>query len=124
MASEVNEEAYQDFRQVVNSSLSTPNQWDWIALIDDSGVEHTRIQISADSRAQWMTDETNQTQQVEVTVTGSDSDINTTVTLAESALYEVSSGGTARHRDSMTSATLAEAGDEVTVRHNIETPQV
>lgn len=125
MASEINEAGYETLRTLINSGLTTDGSWDYIELIDDTGTIVTRIQISGDARASWTTGSTDQVQQVEVTVSGSDGDISPTVTLSESALKNTDSDtADEMHRDTMTDATIASTDDEVTVRHNIETPQV
>lgn len=124
MPSEIEQAGYQDFRRVVNSGLAMPDQWDWIGLVDDVGNVETWIEISADTRAEWITDENDQVQTVEIVVSGDDADISVPVTLEESILATTNLEGEARHRDTMTPATLGEPEDEVTIRHNIETPQV
>ena len=123
--SEINEAGYETLRSVVNSEEAVEAEWDFIELIDDEGNIETRIEISTDSRASWTTAITDQTQEVEVTVQGSDSDITTPVTLSESALKnEDSDAADEMHRDTMTDATLSEDDDQVTVRHSIEVPEV
>ena len=127
MPSEINEAGYQDYRKVVNSSEALPDQWDYIELRDGSGNPITRVSITGDSRAQWTTTASEQVQQVEIEITGSDSDIDISsgaITIEGSALFTVASGGIARHEDTMTPATIANDTDQVIVRHNLEVPQV
>lgn len=121
---EINEAGYETHRRIVNSGLTPPAQWDYIELRDDQDAAVTRIEISDDERAEWTSTVTDQTQTVEVTVSGSDADISTPVTLAESALYNVDTGGDELHSDSMPDALIENDDDEVIVVHSIEVPEV
>lgn len=129
MVTELTNAGYESIRDLVNSSRSSPSQWDFIALIDDGDSEVTRVSITGDSRAQWIvedrdTDSTNETMVVEFTVTGSDSDISTPVTLAESRIYDTSSGGNSLSEDTFSNITLSADEDEMTLVHAVEIPQV
>lgn len=121
---EIDDSGYEDFRRVVNSSLTAPDQWDYISVRDDAGSEIFRVSITGDSRAQWNTsDASSDTQECEITVSGDDSEISLPETISGSALYEVDSGGTARSvDDSMADATMEAAADEVIITHTIEGP--
>lgn len=116
MATEIPSAGYTDLRDYVR------NNWDYIELVDDTGSQVLRVSVSGDSRASWT--DNGQTQLAEITVTGGDSDITTPVTIAESALFDVASGGSAYSTDTFTNATLDQSGDELTVQHEVQIPQV
>lgn len=124
MPTEIDGSGYSDFRKVVNSSQSQPDQWDYISVRDGSGTEIFRVSITGDSRAQWNTSDTTTTpQEAEITVSGDDAEISLPQTISGSALFTVSSGGTARHiDDSMADATLEAASDQVVITHQIDGP--
>lgn len=129
MAQEITEDGYSSIRSLIKSVDAVPNQWDYIELIDDTGSVVTRVSITGDSRASWSeldkdTSGTNETMEATITVTGGDSDITTPVTIVESRLFDVSTGGNAKSIDTFTQATLDAATDKLTVNHQVETPQV
>ena len=80
---EINESGYQTIRALINSGETAPSQWDYIELKDGQGTIVTRVSITGDSRFSWSTTQSDQTQTVSGTVSGSDSDITTTVTLSD-----------------------------------------
>lgn len=116
MASEIPTAGYTDLRDHVR------NNWDYIELVDDTGSAVLRVSVSGDSRASWT--DNGQTQLAEITVSGSDSDITTSVTIAESRLFDVASAGSAYSSDTFANATLSQDTDELTVQHEVQVPQV
>lgn len=102
------------------------NNWTFIALIDDSGTEETRIDIQNDSRASFTSGSGSNPLTIEVTVEGADSDITTPVTLAESELYKTSGASNALSGDTFAegSATISADADTLVVTHDIEQPQL
>lgn len=116
MASEIPSAGYTDLRDYVR------NNWDYIELVDDTDSVVLRVSVSGDSRASWT--DNGQTQLAEITVSGSDADITTPVTIDESRLFDVSSGGSAYSSDTFAAATLQQDSDELTVQHEVQIPQV
>jgi hypothetical protein len=129
MATELTNAGYESIRDLINSSRTSPAQWDYIALVDDGGNEVIRTQISNDADASWSTDDqdgdsTSETMVVTYTITGAD--VSTPVTIVKSQLYDDASGSGAPvlSEDSFTSATLDADSDELTVTHKVEVPKV
>jgi hypothetical protein len=121
---EINNSGYQNIRKVVNSSL-TSSQWDYIELQDTNDNIVTRVSITGDSRFSWTTAATDQTQTAQGTVSGSDSDISTTVTLAKSVLKATNTAAADElHTETFPDATLANSSDEVKITHNVEVPKL
>jgi len=102
------------------------NNWTFIALIDDTGTEETRIDIANDSRASFTSGSASNPRTAEVTVEGGDSDITTPVTLAESELYKGSATADAMSGDVFAEgdATLSADADTLVVTHDIEQPEL
>jgi len=127
MAQELPNAGYESIRDLINSSRSAPSQWDYIALVDDSGTEVIRVSITGDGDASWSTEDqdssgSNETMVVTYTITGAD--VTTPVTINTSQLYDTSSGGSPLSEDTFTDATLNSDSDELTVEHRVEVPQV
>lgn len=110
MATEFPEEGYADIRDYVQDN------WTHIEL-QDGGDEVTRFEIESDDRASW--DGTD----VEVTVTGSDSDIDLPVTIDGTALFKSDSASDEMSVDTFAEATLEEDDDELNVTHEVQIPQ-
>lgn len=120
---------YVSIRDLIKSSATAPSQWDYIALVDDGGSEELRVSITGDSRAGWSekdkdADTENETMVATIEVSGSDADITQPVTIVESRLYDVSSGGSPLSTDTFTGATIDEDSDDLKVEHEVEVPQV
>lgn len=100
------------------------DEWTHVALIDDEGGEETRIDIDADSRAEWTDPPAENPMSLEITVTGDDGDIDLPVALVESALYRVADGGDPLSGDDFAEgvATLGAPVDQLTVAHDIQQP--
>lgn len=129
MPTELTEAGYESIRDLVRSAATAPAQWDYIALIDDTGSEVLRVSVTGDSRASWSEEDqdvsgTDETMVATITVSGGDADITTPVTINESRLYDTNSGGSSLSEDTFTNATLQASSDELTVEHRIEVPQV
>lgn len=102
------------------------NNWTFIALVNDSGGEETRVDIQNDSRASITSDATTNPLTIEVEVAGGDSDITTPVTLAESELYKTSGATDPVSEDTFDEggATLSADADTLVVTHSIEQPEI
>lgn len=128
MPTELREAGYESLRDLINSSRTAPSQWDYIALVDDTGSEVIRVSITGDADASWSTEDqdssrTSETMVVTYTITGADlSSLPTTI--VKSQLYDTSSGGSPLSEDTFTDATLSSSSDELTVTHKVETPRV
>lgn len=120
MADPLSTAGYEDLRSYVQ------NNWKYVALINDSGTEVTRINIPNDSRASWTSGSGSNPLEVEVVVTGGDSDIdvqsNGATTISKAASYKTSTGGSNLGDETLTNATLEASQDELTVTHTIEIP--
>jgi len=120
MADPLNTAGYEDLRNYVQ------NNWQYVALIDDSGTEITRINIPNDSRASWASGSGNNPLKVEIVVEGGDSDVdvqsNGAITFLKVASYKVSGGGSNLGDETFTNATLEASQDELTITHTIEIP--
>lgn len=114
MATELPTAGYEDLRDHAQTA------WDYVELVDDADAVVTRFQISTDTRASWVTN--GNVRELTVTVKGSDADITTPVTIVESRLFDVSTGGSALSADTFTGATLDADGDELTITHKLEIP--
>lgn len=122
--SELTTAGYQTIRDYVNSSNSTPNDWDYIAIYDDAGNEVTRVSITGDSRCQWLDVDGDNVLKVEFDVTGSDADISQPVTLQKSAIWNAGTGGSqVTAKEQYADATLNQDGDNVTITHTVNIPQ-
>lgn len=116
MASTYNSDGYQRLRELAHTNFTH------LALIDDTGTEITRIDLSSDSRVISSSDGSSNPLSHSVEVTGYDSDISNPVTIASTELYETSSSTTNLGSDSMTNATIEAEGDTVTVTHEQQLP--
>lgn len=122
--SEFTAEGYQTFKDYLNSSATTPDEWDYIEVYDDTGTAVTRVSISGDSRCQWLDTDSDNVLKVEFDITGSDSDITQPVTLQKSALWNASSGGSqCTEKEQFADATINQDGDNVTITHTLKVPQ-
>lgn len=124
MATEIREAGYQAVRDYIDSGASTPADWDYIELRDDTNSQVLRVSITGDSRAQWVHSAGDQVLEAEIVVSGGDGDVPTPTTFAGSAFYKAASGGSELAYDSFTNATIESSDDQLTVSHRIEVPQV
>lgn len=120
---EITSAGYQTFRDFLNSSATTPSEWDYIEIYDDTQSAITRVSITGDSRCQWLDVDGDPILQVEFVVTGSDSDITLPVVIEYSAIWNAASGGTqCTTKEQFAQATFNQSGDSVTITHNVEIP--
>jgi hypothetical protein len=122
--SELTTAGYQTFRDFLNSSATTPGEWDYIEIYDDSGTAVTRVSITGDARCGWSDDDGDNILKVTFDVTGSDGDISYPVTLQKSALWNADSGGSqVTVKEQFANATINQDGDNVTITHTVKVPQ-
>jgi len=114
---EITTDAYQDLRDYIESN------WQYIELQDDTNVVIVRLDLS-DSRVTWTHTASSQTLELQVVITGSDSDITLPQTFAKSVIYNVLTGGNPLSTETFPAFDMTQAEDQLTVTHNIEVPQV
>jgi len=117
MAVELPSAGYQDIRDYVEDN------WIYISLEDDTGSEIFRIS-TADSRVSWIHTAESQELQLQVNITGSDSEFTLPQKFSSSALYKVSSGGNILSEEGFTTTTLETTADTLTITHNVQIPQL
>lgn len=129
MPEELNSLGYESIRAFINSTESVPDQWNWVALIDDNGNELTRIEIPTDDRATWMTSQGDQIQEVQITVNGDDPDLGTSdgselpITIARTEWADSETGDTFGGDNLDISVTLDSVDDRRVILHRLEIPQ-
>jgi hypothetical protein len=116
MSSPYSDYGYQQLRE------HATNQFTHLALVDDTGTEFTRIDITSDSRMQNTPDASTSPLEYRVEIRGSDSDIPNPVTMSSTRLYESASASTAVGTDSMKDALVEAQNDTLTISHKQELP--
>jgi len=118
---EINSVGYENLRDHIDGSTSAT--WDYIAL-NNNGSEILR-RSKSDSTVSYVHADGSQTLQLEIVVTGSDSDVTLPQTFDAVSLWDSSSGGNELAGPAtITDATLQNSSDQVTITANIEVPQV
>jgi hypothetical protein len=123
---EIRADGYQTIRDFVNSNKTTPPEWDYIELYDDSQNAVTRVSITGDSRCQWLDADGDNVLKVEFDVTGSDGDIPLPTTIEYTALFNDTAGNNGdqiTEKEQFAQATLNQDGDNVTITHTVNIPQ-
>lgn len=108
---------YQSIRDLVQSN------WKFIELRDEAGAKIVRLSVDG-TRVKWIHSENAQTLELQIIVKGSDSEITLPKTFASSAIYGVETGGEPYSIESFSSFTMEASGDELTVVHQLEIPQI
>jgi len=98
------------------------NNWNWIAVVDDTGTEQLRWDVLNNGNATITSDETNNPLTVELEVTGADVSGSLPVTLTTTEAYKGSGTSSSMGSDTMTDATLEADGDTVAVTHEYQHP--
>jgi len=114
---EITAQAYQALRDYIESN------WIYIELRDDVGTAIMRLDTS-DVRVNWTHTAGAQTLELTVVLTGSDADITLPQTFASSAIYNVATGGDALSVENFVAFNMQNDADELTIKHQIEVPQV
>jgi hypothetical protein len=109
---------YDDIRQY---ALDT---YTWLALVDDTGNQITRIDVTSDSRMENVPDASSNPLNYTLTVDGLDSDIDNPVTIAKTKLYETETSTQPVGSETMADATIEAEGDTVTISHDQEIPKL
>lgn len=115
---EITSAGYQSLRDFVQAN------WKYIELQNASGTAVLRIGIG-DARVTWTHTAGAQTLQLQVVVKGTDTGIvaGTTV-IGRSAIFSVATGGSALSVETISPFTFEQTGDELTVIHQLQVPQV
>lgn len=114
---EIKEQGYQDIRSYIQSN------WKYIELRDSDNVAVLRLDPT-DNRVSWTHIEGSQTLELTVVVKGSDTEITLPQTFQTSAIYKVAVDGDAYSEESFTPFTMEGTNDELTVKHQIQVPQI
>lgn len=114
---EISTAGYQSIRDFVQAN------WKYIELRNGEGTAVLRIGIG-DSRVTWTHSAGSQTLSLQIVVKGSDAGIALPTTFASSAIYSAASGGTALSVETFSNFTMEASGDELTVIHQLEIPQI
>jgi hypothetical protein len=115
--SEIKQAGYQDLRDYIQ------NNWTYIELRDNNGLAVVRLPIS-DPRVSWTHLPGSQTLELTVIVKGSDPDILVPQTFAGTAIYKVANEGVPMSEETFVPFTIMSEDDELTIRHQIEVPEV
>lgn len=120
---EITVDGYQSLRDFAVSATAIPNEWDYIALYDETKSEWGRLSITADSRFQWQDLDGDAIVEVNGTITGGDADVSSPQIFQYAAIYDSASGGRQVTKiEQFPQATLNQPGDDVTITHTIEIP--
>ena len=117
MATEITNAGYQSLRDFVQQ------EWTFIELRDEVGSAIVRLGVD-DERVSWTHDSNSQTLELRVVISGSDSEIELPRTFLSSAIFKQAEGGEELAQESFSSFTMEGTGDELTVIHQLEIPQV
>ena len=114
---EITNSGYQSIRDFVEAN------WKYIELRDDLGTPILRLDPT-DPRVTWTHVAQAQTLKLQIVVTGTDLEVSLPQTFGSSAIFSVSTGGTAHSVETFTTFTMEGTGDELTVVHELEIPEV
>lgn len=120
MASAFDSAGNTDLREYIQAN------WTHVAVVDDTGTEQVRYNVTADSQTEWSSGSGTNPLTATITVTGSDiqnAGGTLPVTLTRTESYKSASATTRMAGDPYTDATLEAPNDELTITHNIEVPQ-
>lgn len=117
MATEITNAGYQSLRDFVQQ------EWTFIELRDEVGSAIVRLGVD-DERVSWEHIGGSGTLELKVVITGSDSEMTLPRTFQSSAIFTQAEGGVEMAEESFSPFTMEETGDELTVIHQLEIPQV
>jgi hypothetical protein len=100
------------------------NTFTHLALVDDTGSEITRIDVTSDSRVQNTPDPSTNPLTYVVEIKGGDSGIPIPVTVSSTKLYESSSATQSVGTDDMKDARVEANEDTLTISHEQELPPI
>lgn len=115
---EISTAGYQSLRDFIQ------NNWTYIELRNEAGLPIIRLS-TADPRVNWTHETGAQTLQLTAVITGADADITTPVTVAYSAIFDVTQGGESLSVVEFEHPfTLQDDNYQLTVNHQIQIPQL
>lgn len=114
---EITSAGYQSIRDFVE------NNWKFIELRDSAGTPVLRIDTS-DSRVSWEHTAGSQVLELKIVVKGSDAEVTLPQEFAQSAIFSDATGSEAYSVETFSSFTMESDGDELTVIHKLEIPQL
>lgn len=117
MATEITSAGYQSLRNFVQAT------WTNIELRDEVGSAILRLDV-ADPRVSWEQLAGAQTLELKIIVKGTDAEVVLPRTFQSSAIFATATGGEELAMESFSPFTMEATGDELTVIHQLEIPQV
>ena len=114
---EINSTGYQSIRDFIQTT------WTFIELRDGAGTPVLRLSTS-DPRVSWTHAAGFQTLELTVTITGADVEITVPQEFGQSALFKNGTDATPFSVESFKTFTMENTLDELTIKHQIEVPQV
>lgn len=98
--------------------------WNFLALLDDQGVEVVRVNIATDPRAAYTIGAEQQEMQITLTVEGADPDIPLGHTFVESRIYHAAAGGDPDSVEAFAPFIIGVDEDRLVVRHHLQVPRI
>lgn len=121
---EINSTGYDSLRNNIDEQVGARETWNVIAVTDGAGTEVVRL-TTADSRVSIVSATGANPYQLEVTLTGSDSDITLPQDIGGSKVYRAdATGDDVTVEETTSTVTLENSSDQVVVTHDIEAPQI
>lgn len=117
MATEITNAGYKTVRDFIQ------NTWTFLELRDELGAPILRLGVG-DSRVTWEHIADARVLKLQIIIKGTDAEINLPQTFASSALFTEKTGGEGLAVESFSNFTMESEGDELTVIHQLEIPQV
>lgn len=116
---EITTSGYQSIRDFVEAN------WKYIELRDENTTKVLRLGVG-DARVKWIHTSNAQTLELQIIVKGTDAEVLSSLpkTFSSSAIYSVASDGTAHSIETFSPFTMEASGDELTVIHQLEIPQI
>jgi len=117
---EIHEAGYQHLRDHIESASG----YAYVELQEVDGTPWERLEIDTDARCNWTHDANAQTLELTVVISGDDADVTLPQEFGKSVLFDGATGGDPLSTETITKATLEAADDEVTIKHQVEVPEV
>lgn len=120
MTTQFSVEGFDDLRVYMRDN------WNWIALVDDGGIEHLRWDVLNHDQVTMTDGPLSNPLTVELTVYGSDlvdAGSNLPVTLAKTEAYKTSGSTTPMGEDTYSTGTFESEKDRMIITHNYRMPR-
>jgi len=101
------------------------NNWQYIAVVDDTGSEVLRWDVAANGSASFTSGPTSNPLTTELIITGQDivdAGGSLPITLERTETYTSATASTRTSTDTISSATLEHSADQVTISHDYRMP--